>query len=232
MFKNDNELKLSSKAEVTRARIEQVAFTLFTERGYRATTMRTIAQRAGVSLGNAYYYFPSKEAIVFAFYELMFRQQMEAAAADRPSKTSFGQRLETFLSAYLQAIEPFHQLAGEVVTIAVHPLSALNPFSGSSRDLRDRSIAIMQSLLGPAEVQRHPLSNALPYLLWLCHLGVTLFWIYDQSPDRQKTRRFIRKASPLIAQLVRITRLKVLKPLLAPLRSLVNFTTPGMEATP
>lgn len=223
---------LTSKAGLTRARIEQVAFTLFTERGYRATTMRTIAQRAGVSLGSAYYYFPSKEAIVFAFYELMFRQQMEAAAADWPSKTSFGQRLEAFLTAYLQAIEPFHQLAGEVVTIAVHPRSALNPFSESSRDLRDRSIAIMHSLLGPAEVQRHPLSNALPYLLWLSHLGVTLYWIYDQSPDRKKTRQFVRKASPLIAQLVRVSRLKVLKPLLAPLRSLISYTTPNMEATP
>ena len=31
--------------------------------------MRDIAKAAGLSLGAAYYYFPSKEALVFAYYE-------------------------------------------------------------------------------------------------------------------------------------------------------------------
>ncbi|MCZ9338186.1 TetR/AcrR family transcriptional regulator, partial [Streptomyces sp. TRM76130] len=46
-----------SKSEQTRALILETAMRLFQERGYDRTTMRAIAQEAGVSVGNAYYYF-------------------------------------------------------------------------------------------------------------------------------------------------------------------------------
>src|ERR1700674_736566 len=41
---------------------------MFQECGYEATTMRAIADRAGVSLGSSYHYFPSKEHFVLEFY--------------------------------------------------------------------------------------------------------------------------------------------------------------------
>jgi len=59
---------LSAKGERTRERILDVALDLFRERGYEATTMRMIAKAAGVSLGNSYYYFPSKDHLVQSFY--------------------------------------------------------------------------------------------------------------------------------------------------------------------
>jgi AcrR family transcriptional regulator len=49
------------KSEQTRALILETAMRLFQERGYDKTTMRAIASEAGVSVGNAYYYFESKE---------------------------------------------------------------------------------------------------------------------------------------------------------------------------
>ena len=42
------------------------ALRLFRERGYEATTMRAIAKEAGVSVGNAYYYFGSKRDLYLA----------------------------------------------------------------------------------------------------------------------------------------------------------------------
>jgi hypothetical protein len=50
------------KGEETRAQILETALQLFRERGYEETTMRAIAEAAGVSLGNAYYYFKSKRS--------------------------------------------------------------------------------------------------------------------------------------------------------------------------
>ena len=43
------------RGEETRALILETALALFREHGYGDTTMRTIAQHAGVALGNAYY---------------------------------------------------------------------------------------------------------------------------------------------------------------------------------
>src|SRR5690348_1319578 len=57
------------KRDATRRHLVERALALFQERGVEGTTMRDIAKAAGMSLGAAYYYFPSKEALVFAFYE-------------------------------------------------------------------------------------------------------------------------------------------------------------------
>ena len=59
----------SSKSEQTRALILETAMRLFQERGYDKTTMRAIAKEAGVSVGNAYYYFEGKEHLIQGFYD-------------------------------------------------------------------------------------------------------------------------------------------------------------------
>ena len=58
-----------ARGEQTRASIIDAPLGLFSEKGYEATTMRAIAERAGVSLGNAYYYFASKEQLIQGFYD-------------------------------------------------------------------------------------------------------------------------------------------------------------------
>src|SRR2546423_15582849 len=60
--------KAVPKSEETRGRILTSAMDLFRSHGFEETTMREIAQEAGVALGSAYYYFESKEALVMAFY--------------------------------------------------------------------------------------------------------------------------------------------------------------------
>jgi AcrR family transcriptional regulator len=52
-----------SKGERTRQAIMQAAYELFLEQGYAATSMRQIAERAGLALGGIYNHFPNKEAI-------------------------------------------------------------------------------------------------------------------------------------------------------------------------
>src|SRR5262252_7981132 len=57
------------KGELTRSHILAAALRLFRERGFDSATMRDIAEAAGMSLGASYYYFPSKESIVSAYYD-------------------------------------------------------------------------------------------------------------------------------------------------------------------
>jgi AcrR family transcriptional regulator len=53
-------------SQETRRHLLDTALPLFREQGFDATTMRDVAARSGLSLGSAYYYFKSKEAIVGA----------------------------------------------------------------------------------------------------------------------------------------------------------------------
>ncbi|WP_433438247.1 TetR/AcrR family transcriptional regulator [Nonomuraea sp. CA-141351] len=53
----------------TRADIQRAALTLFTERGYDATSMREIAEQIGITKAALYYHFDSKEAIILSLFQ-------------------------------------------------------------------------------------------------------------------------------------------------------------------
>src|ERR1700733_2881794 len=69
MFKTHTPAPPANKAEATERKILDAALEMFRTEGFDTATMRDIAARAGVATGAAYYYYPSKDAIVMAFYQ-------------------------------------------------------------------------------------------------------------------------------------------------------------------
>src|SRR6185369_6765539 len=53
------------KKEETRARIFQAALDLFQQKGFEATTVDDITERADVAKGTFFNYYPRKESVVF-----------------------------------------------------------------------------------------------------------------------------------------------------------------------
>lgn len=65
MFIYNKVMSLPSKdGQPTRERVTTSALELFAERGYGSTSVKAIAQHAGVSQGLMYNYFPSKEVLL------------------------------------------------------------------------------------------------------------------------------------------------------------------------
>ncbi len=56
-------MEQDKKSEKSRAAILEAALDLFSSQGYRGTSIREIAQAAGLSTGNVYHHFPDKETI-------------------------------------------------------------------------------------------------------------------------------------------------------------------------
>ena len=101
----------TAKGEQTRALILETALELFRERGYEETTMRAIAERAGVALGSAYYYFSGKEQLIQAFYGRTHQEHLaEAQGVLRTERTLRG-RLHGVMAAKLRTIEPYHRFS-------------------------------------------------------------------------------------------------------------------------
>jgi len=69
------------KKPAQREQIEQQAFALFAEKGFRRTTMAQIAVAAGMTVANIYVYFPSKTHLLYAIYRPILTAQLEALAA-------------------------------------------------------------------------------------------------------------------------------------------------------
>jgi len=72
--------KKSALAAQQRERILNAAKTCFVENGLAHTTMRDIASKADMSLGNIYRYFKNKEALIEAFIETDNQELGEAFA--------------------------------------------------------------------------------------------------------------------------------------------------------
>ena len=56
-------MQREEKSERSRRQVLDAGLDLFSRHGYRATSVRDIAEAAGVSTGNVYHHFPDKEAI-------------------------------------------------------------------------------------------------------------------------------------------------------------------------
>ena len=70
---------MSSRGIETREKLVETALRLFRDEGFAATTMRKIANEAEVSLGNAYYYFASKDELVHELYLVIQRDHRARA---------------------------------------------------------------------------------------------------------------------------------------------------------
>lgn len=205
----------AGKADATRARILDAALELLEERGYAATTMRAIAERAGVAAGNAYYYFDGKEALIQGFYLRTHEEHLERALPAIAAAKGFKARLLALMETKLETMERYHEFAGVLFKSAADPSSPLNPFSESSRPVRTEATRLFETVLEGARLKPPAdLAAELPDLLWTWHMGVVLFWVHDASPGRRRTRRLLTASVDIISKLVSLSSL----PLMGPLR--------------
>jgi AcrR family transcriptional regulator len=201
----------TKKAEETRTRILDAALKLFRERGYEKATMRAIAEEAGVSVGNAYYYFASKERMIQAFYARTHAEHMALAGPALERQRTLKGRLSALMETKLETIEPYHRFAGILFKTAADPKSPLNPFSEESRPVRAEATALFARALAGSKTKVHAeLAAELPNLLWLYHMGIIAAWIHDESPGRERTRRMTQESLDLIVKLISLSSLPLM----------------------
>jgi len=186
MFKRTQ--RPTQKSELTRRHVFEAALKLFRRRGFERTTMREIANAAGLSLGAAYHHFRSKEELLLAYYDWMQSEHERRALAACPPDADFRTRLATLLETKLALLAGDRKLLFALfgdLGDATHPLSV---FGKQTQAIRERSIAQFVALLRDTEVPeelREPLGRA----LWLSHLGVFLHFVHDRSKGQARTHR-------------------------------------------
>jgi len=201
------------KGEQTRELILNSALDLLNDHGYEKTTMRAIAKRAGVSLGNAYHYFGSKEHMIQAFYHRLHQEHMDAIHPALERETTFKARLLTVMRLKISTLEPYHEFAGVLFKTAADPHSPLNPFADDSAPVRRDSIELFAELVRDTKARiPDELRAELPYMLWLYHMGVILFWIHDSSPKHARTYRLVDQTVDLLDKLISLASNPLMRP--------------------
>jgi AcrR family transcriptional regulator len=215
--------ELTPRAQQTRAAIVTAALDLFRERGYEAATMREIASRAGVSTGNAYYYFGSKEELIQEYYVMSHAEHLAASRAALAGETDLGARLRGTLRALIDVSAPYHAFAATFYKHAAEPSSPLSPFSQESSPARDAAIALYREVVnGSSARMSADVRERLPELLWLYSMGVILYWVHDKSPGCARTYHLVDVTAPVVARLVAATRIPMLRSTVGDIAALID----------
>jgi AcrR family transcriptional regulator len=200
--------KGTPKREQTRALIYETALALFQREGYEATTMRRIAEEAGLSAGAAYYHFKSKDDLVLEFYLQSEARLREEIPKIRRRTSDFFERLQAVLEFRLRQFQPHRKFVGVLHQNAIEPGNPLSPFHPDMFALREEAVGVFEGLLELARLKILPeLRPHCAHLLWLFQLGVLLFWLHDASPGQTRTRRLIHLSVAILRQLLRLQRL-------------------------
>lgn len=203
----------TAKGEQTKALILSTALEMLHERGYEATTMRAIATKAGVSLGNAYHYFGSKDHLIQAFYHSTHEDHLRVSLPALQKESSMKARLLSVMRFKIDTLEPYHEFAGVLFQTAANPHSPLNPFAHASAPVRRESMELFEQLVEQVKARiPNDLRAELPYLLWLYHMGIILFWIHDSSRKRARTYRLIDQTVDLLDKLISLASNPLMRP--------------------
>ncbi|GAA3792862.1 TetR/AcrR family transcriptional regulator [Streptomyces phyllanthi] len=221
--------KGSAKSEQTRALILETALRLFQERGYDRTTMRAIAKEAGVSVGNAYYYFAGKEHLIQGFYDRIGAEHQAAVRPVLERETDLEARIAGVLKVWLDVAAPYHEFAAQFFKNAADPDSPLSPFSPESEGPREASIAIHREVLAGSKAKvPEELRDVLPELMWLSQMGLVLYWVFDRTEGRERSYRLAERGARLTTRGVSLARFRVLRPLVHEVHELFTDFLPGM----
>ncbi|MFJ1752934.1 TetR family transcriptional regulator [Kitasatospora sp. NPDC088134] len=222
----------TDKSEATRALILETAMRLFQERGYEKTTMRAIAAEAGVSVGNAYYYFSAKEFLIQGFYDRMTYDHAADARARMAHTRNFAERLGITVESWIDTAAPYHEFSAQFFRTAADPNSALSPFSNESHPARATAVELFRDVLQGSDLAPKldgELVELLPDVLWLYLMIVVLYWVFDRTPDTERTREFVRRSTPLVARLINLSRYRVFRPLVRDAKGLIqDFVLPSI----
>jgi hypothetical protein len=113
----------------------------------------------------------------------------------------------------ISTLEPYHEFAGVLFKTAANPQSALNPFATGYDPLRSESIGVFKDLVENSNVRiPKDLKTELPYLLWLYHMGIVLFWIHDSSKQQIRTYRLIDQTVDLLDKLISLASNPLMRP--------------------
>jgi len=205
----------TAKAEETRERILDAALRLFRKRGFDQTTMRDIAEEAEVATGAAYYYFPSKEALVMAFYIRTADEARDILPRQIDRSRDLKKRLRTIIDHKFEQFAGHRALLIGLVRIGIDPKHELSPFGKATQTMRDESVEFFRRALEESSTKiAADLRRDLPRLLWMYQMGLILFWLFDDSRDQQRTKRLTDGTLDLVVRLIQLSSL----PLMGPLR--------------
>ncbi len=199
-------MKISGKQKKeNRKRIIRETVDLILESDFKTATMRKIARAAGLGDATIYNYFPTKESILYAYYEECMLECVEKLkCVDKFNEYSIQEQLqtlfETMFEIYLPDREFVQKTFKKVFFSFSQDYSRLLP-------VRNLFFSIIEDLFGAAvevgEIPEQIFQDLICFLLWDYKIGIVMYWINDESVQFTDTTVFNDKSLDLICSVLK-----------------------------
>ncbi|MFT7559601.1 MAG: TetR/AcrR family transcriptional regulator of autoinduction and epiphytic fitness [Flavobacteriales bacterium] len=177
------------KKQETRLKIVNAAAELFVEKGFDGVSMKTIAKAAGVGDATIYKYFPNKEKLILGFYDVRGAEAIKNYhLVDELEQYSFSEKLQLLIDTYLEQLicdREFVELSMKQVIKT--PLTLFKDELAIAKAYKAVFSTLLEELDEDESYPEIPMQGALAGLLTDYLLGITLFWIKDDSEEYANT---------------------------------------------
>ena len=114
---------MNEAKEQKRKQIRKIATKLFVEKGFENTTTRDIANAAGINKAALYYYFDSKEELLYQILDDTVRIGLERIREIEGSKISLKEKLTAVTDMYTR----YYAFDTDMMKLLVHDQKSLRP---------------------------------------------------------------------------------------------------------
>jgi pyoverdine/dityrosine biosynthesis protein Dit1/AcrR family transcriptional regulator len=178
----------------SRLKILEAALELFALQGFERTTFPQIARKAGVSVGLACRYFPTKEHFALALYDQLARA-LESWAPGLPAGT-VAERFTAAMTRKLELIEPHRPVLSALAIKAIDPSARAAVLGPAAEVVRAKVSGVFALVVwGATDAPEPAVAAQWARLLYGIHLALIGVWLQDSSKGQALTRDALKLAT-------------------------------------
>ncbi len=183
--------KLENRRKIIAALVDMVI-----EKDLKNATMRGIAKKAGVGDATIYNYFPTKDAMVYAYYEDRLDQAIDTLRAIPDFNTySFQEQLQTFFETQLEILIADREFLENTFKTAFFTLSQ---DYARIKPVKEKFISVIRDIFEAAiearEIDDQVFLDLSLQMFWEYYIGIIIYWLKDDSDMFSSTTLLIDKS--------------------------------------
>lgn len=199
-------MKISKEQKkINRKKIIAAAVDLVIQKDLKTATMREVARNAGLGDATIYNYFPTKESIVYGYYEDKIDQVLDKlkAIADF-HEYSFHEQLQTLFETTLELFLSDREFLQKTFK---RTFFALSQHYSRIRPIKDKFMLMIDDIFTNAvdagEIPDQVFREMTMQMFWEYYIGIVIYWLKDDSGQFESTTILIDKSIDLACSAIK-----------------------------
>ncbi len=199
-------MKISKEQKAANRQKIILAFVdLVIEKDLKTATMREAARKAGLGDATIYNYFPTKDAVVYGYYQDRMDETIDALKAIPDfHQFTFQEQLQTFFETQFSLFTRDREFLQKTFKTSFLTLSQHYKWI---RPVKDRYTTVVRDIFEAAteagEIPDQVFLDTIIQVHWEYYVGMVLYWLGDETENFQQTSILLDKGLDLSCSAIR-----------------------------